>query len=44
MGMAARIVEMKIALAQTVSQVRTSRSSETSTKIKNKNKEGGGGG
>lgn len=43
-GMAARIAEMKIALAQTVSQVRTSRSSETSTKIKNKNKEGGGGG
>lgn len=42
-GMAARIAEMKIALAQTVSQVRTSRSSETSTKI-TENKEGGGGG
>lgn len=39
--MAARIAEIKIALAQTVSQVRTSHSSETFTKI-TENKEGAG--
>lgn len=41
MGMAARTAGMKIVLAQTVSQVRTHDSSETSTKI-TENKEGGG--
>lgn len=40
-GMAARTAGMEIVLAQTVSQVRTSHSSEISTKI-TENKEGGG--
>lgn len=41
--MAARTAEMKIVLAQTVSQVRTSHSSETSTKITENMERGGRG-